>query len=186
MAVTKKEARDRAASIRRRLTGEYVAEASRRIASAFLELPEYRSAQTVLAYLNYGKEPETSEIIDAMWKAGKRVCIPLCVDTQEHIMEAKLYTPDTELVRGAYGIMEPSVIEPVIPPEDIDCVIVPCVACDESRNRLGHGAGYYDRYLVKTNAARICLCLDELVLEEVPTDEHDLAVDRIITENRVI
>lgn len=183
--ISKEEARAKAAAIRRTISKEYIAGASNKIASAFLDSDEYKEAGTVLAYLHYGKEPRTDEIISAMLGNGKRVCIPLCTDCDAHIMEAKLYTYETKLVEGAYGIMEPSGEAPTVEPAEIDCVIVPCVACDSNRNRLGHGAGYYDRYLAQTEATRVCLCLEDLILDEVPTDRYDLPVDRVITEKHI-
>ena len=97
-------------------------------------------------------------------------------------MEAKLYTEDTALVKGAYGIMEPSNEEPTIDASEIDLIILPCVSCDRSCNRLGHGAGYYDRYLAKTDAKLMALCAEKLMSDEIPMDDFDVPLDAVITE----
>ncbi len=67
-------------------------------------------------------------------------------------------------------------------PEEIDLAIVPCVAADRRGFRLGHGGGYYDRYLGKLHCPRICLCRGRALLECVPAEEFDLRMDMILTE----
>ncbi len=170
------------AEIRKELSDEYIADASAEVKEKLLVTEEYRNANTIMCYLDFGKEVKTGDMIDAMWRDGKEVCIPLCTDTEGHIMEAKLYTEETALVKGAYGIMEPSNEEPTIDASEIDLIILPCVSCDRSCNRLGHGAGYYDRYLAKTDAKLMALCAEKLMSDEIPMDEFDVPLDAVITE----
>ena len=67
----------------------------------------------------------------------------------------------------------------------IDCVIVPGAAFDVHGKRLGLGGGYYDRFLkLAENAKKISLAFDFQILENIPTEPHDLPVDFIITEKR--
>lgn len=173
------------AGIREELTDRYITEASAVIADRLLETEEYSRANTVMCYLDYGKEVRTSAIVERLWADGKRVCIPLCTDTKAHIMEAKLYTDETVLVPGAYGIMEPPADAETVPSEEIDLIVLPCVSCDRSCNRLGHGAGYYDRYLPGTDASLIALCTEKLMSDEIPVDEFDVPLDAVITENDI-
>ena len=173
------------AGIREELTDRYITEASAVIADRLLETEEYSRANTVMCYLDYGKEVRTSAIVERLWADGKRVCIPLCTDTKAHIMEAKLYTDETVLVPGAYGIMEPPADAETVPSEEIDLIVLPCVSCDRSCNRLGHGAGYYDRYLPGTDASLIALCTEKLMSDEIPVDEFDIPLDAVITENDI-
>lgn len=170
------------AEIRKELSDEYIADASAEVKEKLLVTEEYRNANTIMCYLDFGKEVKTGDMIDTMWRDGKKVCIPLCTDTEGHIMVAKLYTEDTALVKGAYGIMEPSNEEPTIAASEIDLIILPCVSCDRSCNRLGHGAGYYDRYLAKTDAKLMALCAEKLMSDEIPMDEFDVPLDAVITE----
>ena len=173
------------AGIREELTDRYVTEASAVITDRLLETEEYSRANTVMCYLDCGKEVRTSALVEKLWADGKRVCIPLCTDTKAHIMEAKLYTEETVLVSGAYGIMEPPAAAETVPVEEIDLIILPCVSCDRSCNRLGHGAGYYDRYLTGTDASLIALCTEKLMSDEIPVDEFDVPLDAVITENDI-
>ena len=173
------------AGIREELTDRYITEASAVIADRLLETEEYSRANTVMCYLDYGKEVRTSAIVERLWADGKRVCIPLCTDTKAHIMEAKLYTDETVLVPGAYGIMEPPADAETAPAGELDLIVLPCVSCDRSCNRLGHGAGYYDRYLPGTDASLIALCTEKLMSDEIPVDEFDIPLDAVITENDI-
>ncbi len=92
-----------------------------------------------------------------------------------------------ELSIGSYGILEPRT-EKIRKTrvEDIDLIIVPGVAFDKKGNRIGHGKGYYDRLLDKTNATKIGLAFEFQLLKEIPTDKHDLPIDILITEKRII
>ena len=88
-----------------------------------------------------------------------------------------------ELYPGAYGILEPKEDpERLIQPEAIDFAFIPCISCDRSGRRLGHGGGYYDRYLEKTHCVKAALCREELLVDEIPVEEHDLRMDFVISE----
>ena len=90
---------------------------------------------------------------------------------------------EKELYPGAYGILEPKEDpERLIQPEAIDFAFIPCISCDRSGRRLGHGGGYYDRYLEKTHCVKAALCREELLVDEIPVEEHDLRMDFVISE----
>ena len=92
-----------------------------------------------------------------------------------------------DLVPGAYGIPEPSADTEMMLPEYIDLIILPCVSCDRNCNRIGHGAGYYDKYLttVRRNCFTMALCYEEALADELPAEEHDMPVDAVVTEKTV-
>ena len=90
--------------------------------------------------------------------------------------------------RAAYGILE-QVMEnsKILEPEDIDLVIVPCVAFDEYGNRCGHGAGYYDRFMAcMPPESLIMVAFEAQRLEKLITEETDIPVRTILTEDGVI
>ena len=165
----------------------YMTESSERILKRLMRTPEYRKAETVMLYVSCGKEVMTTALMDVANRSGKTVCLPLCYDTDEHLMEARLWNHEYKLVSGAYGIPEPQAAAPLIDPQAIDLVVLPCMSCDAECNRLGHGAGYYDRYLtqLRDDALTVALCYDEILAEEIPTEEHDRCVDMVITEEAV-
>ncbi len=181
----KKRLRREARAIVKTLSDEYTEFADEAILQNILKSEEYADAQTILCFISMKGEPSTVALIEKMLEDGKRVCIPLCTDVDAHIMTAKLYTGPESLSEGAYGIMEPSADAEEVKPEEIDYIIAPCVSCDRECRRLGHGAGYYDRFLPKTSCAITALCYEELIMEDIPVDEFDRLMDSVITEKDI-
>ena len=186
---------------------DYRKEASAKIALNALNIPEMKeqkrtgflglkkTEKTVLAYCSVGNEPSTLALIDSLLKSGKRVCLPLCTDLDEEgdrtgafdAMEARVITSFDDLTAGAYGIPEPKADTELVPAEEVDIVILPCVGCDRQCRRIGHGAGYYDKYLttVRKDCFTMALCFEEALADELPAEEHDVPVDAVVTEKTV-
>ena len=174
---------------------DYRNEASAAIALNVLTLPEVRDCKTILAYFSVGREPATLALISKLLESGKRVCLPLCVDLDEEgrrtgtvdAMEARVIKSFDDLVPGAYGIPEPKADTEMMLPEYVDLIILPCLSCDRQCNRIGHGAGYYDKYLSKerSDCFTLAMCYEELLADEIPTEPHDRPVDAVITEKQV-
>ena len=186
---------------------DYRKEASAKIALNALNIPEMKeqkrtgllglkkTEKTVLAYCSVGNEPSTLALIDSLLKSGKKVCLPLCTDLDEEghrtgafdAMEARVITSFDDLTAGAYGIPEPKADTELVPAEEIDIVILPCVGCDRQCRRIGHGAGYYDKYLttVRKDCFTMALCYEEALADELPSEEHDMPVDAVVTEKTV-
>lgn len=169
------------------LSDEYMQIASDAIRHKLIRMDEYHQAKTVLLYVNTGKEVITRTLMSVANKHDKTVALPLCVDTEAHLMEARLWNSEYKLAVGAYGIPEPDPDSPVVKPEDIDLVVLPCVSCDSECNRLGHGAGYYDRFMegLREDCFKVALCYEKIMAEEIPTEPHDRPVDAVITEENI-
>lgn len=177
------------------LSEEYRNGASATIAVNALSIPEMRKAKTVLVYYSVGTEPGTLALISKLLESGKKVCLPLCIDLDEEgkrtgtldAMEAREIKSFEDLVPGAYGIPEPAPYTKEIKPRKIDLIILPCMTCDAKCNRLGHGAGYYDKYLktVKPKCFTMALCYEEVMADELPVEPHDMPVDAVVTEKQV-
>ncbi|OUO17140.1 5-formyltetrahydrofolate cyclo-ligase [Flavonifractor sp. An4] len=146
----------------------------------FLALPQIESVRTVLLYHGMDTEPDTVRLLSPLWDMGKQVCLPRCLPGNQ--MEARLVQRDSTLVRHPYGMLEPGPDCPLIPPDQIDLVLVPGLAFDRSGGRLGRGGGYYDRWLAGFSGITAALCRDGLLMEAIPRLPHDLGVDLVITE----
>ena len=190
----RKEAKEKLAA----LTDDYLSSASAAIAVNVLSMEAVRKAKDILVYYSVGREPATLALIDSLLKDGKRVCLPLCTDLDEEgrriegtaaaeSMQARRIKSFDDLAAGAYGIPEPKPETGIVPPHKIDVIILPCVACDRNCQRLGHGAGYYDKYLslVKDKCVTLALCYEKLLADELPAEEHDIPVDAVVTEETV-
>ena len=163
------------------LTEEYKKKASAAIAEAVLSSPAFRMARTVFLYRSTELEPDTRPILAAVWEAGKTALMPRC--RNRPFMDAVPVLPGTEWRPGPFGIPEP--MGEAFAPEEIDLAVVPCVAASPSGDRLGHGGGYYDAFLEKTGAYRLCLCFSALLSDRIPVGAHDLKMDAVVTENTV-
>lgn len=150
----------------------------------FLALPQLRDAASVLLYYGVGQEPDTARLFEPLAALGKMIALPCCLPGGQ--MEARQYLGRDRLISGPYRIPQPDGACPVAEPETLSLVLVPAVCCDETGRRLGHGGGYYDRYLPRTRALTLCLCRDALLQRRVPTEGHDVPMDMVLTESRCL
>ena len=149
----------------------------------FLALPELEAARTVMLFYGVGREPDTTVLIRELLCRGKMVALPRCLAQRR--MEARVITSCSgDLVPGAFGIPEPGQVCPVVKRDRIDLILVPNLCCDKHGYRLGHGGGYYDRYLVGYSGKTVALCPRAWLQEELPRDEFDLPVRLVLTEDK--
>ena len=140
--------------------------------------PAFVQAQQVLLYYSLPDEVQTHEFIER-WKDEKQIILPVVVGETE--LELRRYKGKQNMAKGAFGIKEP-IGEAFKAFQNIDLVIIPGVSFDRQGNRLGRGKGYYDRLLPKINAAKIGICYDFQVSDEIPTSEFDIPMDEVLTE----
>ena len=155
----------------------------RPLLNAFLTLPELDRADTVMAFYGVGREPDTVPLMDELLRRGKTVALPRCLPGRS--MEARIVHAGTGLIRGPFGISEPGEDCPVIERDKIDLILVPNLCCDKHGYRLGHGGGYYDRYLVGYAGETAALCPQAWLQEELPRDVFDLPVGIVLCENKI-
>ena len=169
---------------RKSLSQTYTDCADERIADRVIGSKEYRTAQTVFVYISTVQEPDTSRILQKAFADGKTVCVPRCYEYGA--MKAVQVSPYTEYRTGTYGIPEPVDDDRIIAPRDVDLAIIPCLSADDAGVRLGHGAGYYDRWLEQTAAVKMCLCCEQMKEDSLPYEDHDVRMDLIVSENGII
>lgn len=149
-----------------------------------LNMPEVRKADTVLVYVSYNSETSTRLIIEDILKSNKNLAVPRCLENG--VMEFIYINSVDELRSGAYGIPEPSGNRKAVITSDTVC-IVPALSFAPDGTRLGYGGGYYDRFLSENSIVyKIGICYDELVSEKLPSEEYDIKVQTIITEERKV
>lgn len=137
--------------------------------------PLFRSAGTVLLYWSMPEEVDTHTLIQK-WSSSKRIVLPkVCGES----LELRLYDPD-RMVPGYRGILEPSEEAPIVPDEEIELAVVPGLAFDPAGHRLGRGKGYYDRLLPRLHCPKLGLAFSCQILDEIPIEPHDVALDKII------
>lgn len=159
------------------------------IVQRFLELPETRAASTVMFYVDVRDEVRTRQALPQSLTTGKRIVVPYCVDGE---LELFWLESMDELELGMYRILEPknelrTVASKRLQPEDLDLIMVPGVAFDRNGGRTGHGKGYYDKLLehAKPTTPLIGLAFECQIFEEIPMDQHDIYMDKVVTESGV-
>jgi len=164
-------------------------EASRIICAKFAALDEYAAAETVMCYVDMRSEVRTQQFLVAALAEDKRIVVPYCVGDRLGLF---LLDEMEELAVGTFGILEPkeelrAVARKQVEPDRLDLVMTPGVAFDRRGARLGHGRGYYDRLLdaVRPNACLVALAFECQVFSEIPTEPHDVFMDKVITEKAV-
>ncbi len=167
-------------NLERQLSPRYKTESSAAIAAHLLAMPEYQAAGTVFCFVGTEREIDTRPILESAIAAGKRLCVPLCVD--KGIMELREVTALSQLVPGAYGILEPPTNAPLADIDEVDFSILPCVTCNHWGHRLGQGGGYYDRFLSHYRGGTVLLCREKLIREEIPLEPRDMPVPWVLTE----
>ena len=177
----KQRIRREARQVSTNLDPAYRAEASLAITRQVLELPAWQHAKTVMAYVSMPEEPDTGELIRAALDEGKTLLLPRCAD--RCVMEALPVTDMDSLVPGRLGIPEPPAAEGYAVPEP-ELILVPCVSATPAGIRLGHGAGYYDRFLAEHRGMTVCLCFSRLLRADLPAEDTDVPVDVVISDGR--
>lgn len=166
-------------------------ELSRRIVGAFMALPAYATAETVMFYIDVRSEVRTRHDLELALQSGKTIVVPWC-NADGELELFRLESMD-ELEVGMYSILEPrtalrSLPEKQVPVESLDLIMVPGVGFDGRGGRMGHGKGYYDKLLehARPDAPLVALAFECQVFDEIPVADHDIFMDLIITEDRVI
>lgn len=161
------------------LSSEDKLQAAELVFKQLFQLEQWEKANRVLVYHSLPDELQTIEYLDKM--LSKELFLPkVDGDTLKIVAYDK-----SRLITGAYNILEPD-DNNYFPVEDIELIIIPGVAFDKQKNRLGRGKGYYDKLLSNTDAFKIGICYDFQLVDEISTDAHDIKMDIVIAPNCVI
>ena len=145
------------------------------------DFSEYlRLVPGVFCFVGTDREIDTRPILEDILSAGKALCVPLC--TAPGIMEPRQVTDLGQLSPGTFGVLEPPAGAPAVPVDAIDFAVLPCVTCNYQGHRLGHGGGYYDRFLSQFRGGTVLLCREQLIRQEIPVEPHDYPVPWVLTE----
>lgn len=177
-------------ALREQLSPDARAAYSAAISARLLRLPEYRQADTVLGYMNFG-----TEFASGLWAAqvlaeGKRLVLPR---VNHHTSRLDLYRVEdleSQLATGLWGIREPIAerCERLGGPNEVEFVLLPGVAFARDGARLGYGKGFYDRLLAQMThrPALVAAAFAVQIVEQIPQEATDIKVEWIITEQETI
>lgn len=173
-------------SKRKSLSDEFVQNASSKIFDKLVCSNFLDNLNSVFVYSDFKNEVKTNEIIKYLIDDKRAVYLPKC-NTKDLTMTPVRVFENSDYTVNKYGIIEPNSQTDYNSKYTIDCVIVPGIVFDTKGNRIGFGAGYYDKFFSKhKNTLKIALAYDFQVIDSIENDEHDVAMDIIITEKRTI
>lgn len=163
-------------------SGERTAK-SREIEKRLFSLPEFQASGRVLFYASFRSEVETHDMIRRALSEHKRVVLPKVKGNELALFEIRDF--DRDVKPGKWDIPEPAAGKS-IRPNEIAFIVVPGAAFDEQGNRLGYGAGFYDKMLKEYKGAAAALAFEIQIVTGVPSDPHDVRIRKIVTEKRII
>jgi 5-formyltetrahydrofolate cyclo-ligase len=187
----KQERRTQMLLRRTALGGEARSEWDRLAQATLIESAWFAQSKMVLLYDAFRGEVATGAIAAAGLALGKRLVLPRTSKSDRKLWLHHYSGDPSALVVGAYGIKEPEATWPMVAEAEIDLVVVPGVAFDGQGNRLGYGGGYYDRLLPTLRLANprvrlVGLAYGFQVVEHLPSDPHDIAMDDVATEQGLL
>lgn len=180
-----KTALRQAAKIQRATLNEaQISDYSRRIRDHLIPLLKER--EPVLVYSSKCPEVDTMPLIEWLLKEEKTVVVPI-IQREDCSLRLSYLSDPAMLVPSTFHVPEPIGHEVPADPSEIQVVIVPMLAFDAVGNRLGYGAGYYDRFLARhPGLLTIGLAFSCQEIASLPAEENDIRMDWIVTEQGVI
>lgn len=133
-----------------------------------------KNFNTIGLYVSFDDEINTYPLLTELLKLNKTIAVPKIIN-----QEMKLYKLESmnDLEKGFYNIMEPKSMQEVNP----ECIVVPLIAFNSRKYRIGYGGGYYDRYLKDKKMVKIGMAYSFMNIE-FTEDSYDVALDVIVTE----
>ena len=150
------------------------------------ELDEFKQAQVIMIYLSLPREVDTSAAILEAFETGKKALVPKVIWLERKLIPVVIETLNCEMEIGRFGLRNP-VSNQTLPVSDIELVVIPGLGFDEVGNRIGRGAGFYDRFLADNqfSGLRCGLAFEDQVLNTIPVSEHDMCLDLLVTEKQI-
>ena len=143
--------------------------------------PAWQNAESVFCFVGALHEPDTMPILQGALSAGKQLLVPRIAGPGQ--MQLVPLQSLEQLQPGAFGILEPGQALPAVPAgSGVQLAVLPCLAAARSGARLGHGGGYYDRFLANYSGRRLILCPEALLAQSLPTGPLDEPAQAGLTE----
>jgi len=155
--------------------------ASKKIQKRLKKIYAFKDAQKIGVYYPIGSEIMTQNIIQELISEGKDVFLPKMVGKN---IEFRKIIDFSSLEKGNFDIMEPK--ENCQVDNTLDVILVPTVGISPIGVRLGYGHGFYDRFLAENKTITISLTLEKQIVKNIPKSEHDIIIDWIVTEDRML
>lgn len=186
---TRQQIRQQVRLRRKALSQDQQHQAAQHGAARMMAFAPVVEAQTVAVFLSFDGELDTRPLIEGLWRAGKKVYLPVLHPFSPGHLLFLRYFPDSDLVLNQFNIHEPTLdVRHVLPLNKLDVLITPLVAFDSAGQRLGMGGGFYDRTLqnwrehglLPVGYAHDCQHVNAL-----PVEKWDVPLPAVITPGRI-
>ena len=185
---TRQQIRQQIRQRRRALTPEQQTQFALQAADRMMAYTPVLLAQTVAVFLSFDGELDTRPLIDQLWRAGKRVYLPVLHPFSPGNLLFLHYHPSSDLVVNRLNIREPKLdVRDVLPLSQLDVLVTPLVAFDAAGQRLGMGGGFYDRTLQNWRQHRlqpVGYAHDCQQVDALPTEQWDIPLPAVITPSK--
>ncbi|SDB99199.1 5-formyltetrahydrofolate cyclo-ligase [Pelagirhabdus alkalitolerans] len=142
--------------------------------------PKWTQSKSIGITISACYEWDTIPIIEKAWSEGKYIAVPKTVPETKSMIFYYISNFDY-LKKEAFGLLEPDPNYLAKATDgDLDLIIVPGIAFDDDGYRIGHGGGYYDRYLAKQNVNTLSLLSNQQLVKKLPIDDYDIPVKDLI------
>jgi 5-formyltetrahydrofolate cyclo-ligase len=158
---------------------------SREVEVRLLALPELTSARGVALYAPLSDEVQLEALPARLSECGCKLAYPR-LDGDRLVLH---WVAGGEVLRAdPRGLRQPGLESPRATPEELDAILVPGLLFDRRGRRLGRGGGHYDRFLAQlpVRVLSIGLCLAEQLVDELPTELHDVPLGHVATDQEVL
>ena len=164
-------------------------EKSLAISKRLFGMDEFKKSKVVFCFLSTFFEVQTEKIIRESLRLGKQVLVPLLDSEEGNLQASRIPSLDIDFMIGKYGIKQPTLkSRDIVACSNIDFVVVPGLAFDNIGNRIGYGAGFYDKFFKKISSGvtRVAVSYDFQLLNLVPHSDLDEPVHFLITETQAL
>ena len=198
IVLEKKEFRKKIKSHLSQLEENYFIQKSDEVCKNILSWKIYQNAKTILFYMPLKTEPNIFKIIEDSFSQKKECYIPKITDeiTMKFFLVEKEKSILEQVEAGFYGILEPKENLPqlkieTLPKKENILILIPAMAFDKNKNRIGKGKGFYDRFLSKIfenyqeNITLAGISFDCFIYDKIPTEKNDMKVDFIISDCKI-
>ena len=152
-----------------------------------MDTPEFARSSVVMIYLPIPGEVDVSPVALRGWQEQKAICAPKLTWDHRHMLPIEIHSLQTGLISTVNGLREPADGSPITM-ETLDLVLVPAMVFDRNGNRIGRGAGFYDRFLAaeEFQGVSVGIAFEEQVVDKVPVHDHDIPVDMLVTDEKIM
>lgn len=189
----KPEIRKKMIKRREQLGKESITKVAAQVAAELVLMPPFLEAKHIGFYVATQGECDPALAAHSAYLLGKALYLPVMSDKKDESIAYYRYEWDAPLVKNQYGIQEPDINNQIPAPlQELDCLLIPLVAFDVNCNRLGRGAGCFDRYFAALKnmsqlkrPTLIGLGYAFQKIDAITPDEWDIPMDYVVTEDRV-